>query len=141
MIIGIGTDLCDIRRIEKTLDRFGDRFIQRLFTDFEQVKANRRQNPASSYAQSFAAKEACAKALGTGFRQGIFWRDMAVNNHRSGQPFLQVTGGAMARLVALTPPGMQALIHVTQTDEYPMANAVVIIEGFPSLPSQPNATG
>ena len=141
MIIGIGTDLCDIRRIEKTLDRFGDRFIQRLFTDFEQVKANRRQNPASSYAQSFAAKEACAKALGTGFRQGIFWRDMAVNNHRSGQPFLQLTGGAMARLVALTPPGMQAFIHVTQTDEYPMANAVVIIEGFPSLPSQPNATG
>ena len=131
MILGIGTDLCDIRRIEKSLERFGERLIQRLFTELEQTKANRRQNPASSYAQSFAAKEACAKALGTGFRQGVFWRDMAVHNHPTGQPFLKLSGGALARLQVLTPDGMKAVVHITQTDEYPMANAVVIIEALP----------
>jgi holo-[acyl-carrier protein] synthase len=132
MILGIGTDLCDIRRIEKSLERFGERLIQRLFTENEQNKANRRQNPASSYAQSFAAKEACAKALGTGFRQGVFWRDMAVHNHPTGQPYLILSGGALARLQLLTPDGMQAVVHITQTDEYPMANAVVIIEALPT---------
>lgn len=131
MIIGIGTDLCDIRRIEKTLQRFGKRFIERLFTDNEQAKAGRRQNPAYSYAQSFAAKEACAKALGTGFRDGVFWRDMAVHNLASGKPYLKLSGGALERLQVLTPPGMTAHVHVTQTDEYPMANAVVIIEALP----------
>ena len=136
MILGIGTDLCDIRRIEGALGRFGNRFVNRLFTNVEQAKANRRQKPASSYAQSFAAKEAFAKALGTGFRRGIFWRDISVQNHRSGQPFLKITGGAMARLEELTPPGMQFSVHITQTDEYPIANAVVIIEAFP-IPSEP----
>lgn len=132
MILGIGTDLCDIRRIEKTLSRYGNRFIQRLFTENEQAKAGRRRNPASSYAQSFAAKEACAKALGTGFRKGVFWRDMAVHNHPGGQPYLKLSGGALERLRALTPDGMVAYVHVTQTDEFPMANAVVVIEALPS---------
>ena len=136
MILGIGTDLCDIRRIEGALGRFGDRFVNRLFTNVEQAKANRRQKPASSYAQSFAAKEAFAKALGTGFRRGVFWRDISVQNHHSGQPFLKITGGAMARLEELTPPGMQFSVHITQTDEYPIANAVVIIEALP-IPSEP----
>jgi len=132
MILGIGTDLCDIRRIEKTLSRFGDRFIQRLFTDYEQAKAARRQKPASSFAQSFAAKEACAKALGTGFRKGVFWRDMAVHNHPGGQPYMLLSGGALERLRFLTPNGMEAHVHVTQTDEFPLANAVVIIEALPA---------
>ena len=132
MIIGIGTDLCDIRRIEKTLERHGERFIQRLFTDMEQAKAKRRGNPASSFAQSFAAKEACAKALGTGFRKGVFWRDLGVHNHPSGQPYMRLTGGALARLDALTPAGMTARVHLSQTDEYPMANAVVVIEAVPA---------
>jgi len=128
MILGIGTDLCDIRRIEKTLERHGERFINRLFAEVEQAKANRRQNPASSYAQSFAAKEACSKALGTGFRQGVFWHDMVVHNLSTGQPYMLLTGGALARLEELTPAGMTAVVHVSQSDEYPMANAVVIIE-------------
>ena len=132
MILGIGTDLCDIRRIEKPLERHGDRFIQRLFGDIEQAKANRRQNPASSYAQSFAAKEACSKALGTGFRQGVFWRDMVVHNLPTGQPYMKLSGGALERLEKLTPAGMQAFVHISQTDEYPMANAVVIIEARPA---------
>lgn len=128
MILGIGTDLCDIRRIEKTLARFGERFLDRLYSDNERAKAFRRPNPAASLAQSFAAKEACAKALGTGFRNGVFWRDMVVSNHPSGQPFMQITGGALRRLNELTPPGMRTAVHVTQSDEYPMANAVVVIE-------------
>ena len=127
MIIGIGTDLCDIRRIERTLERFGRRFIERLFDETEQKKADRRPNPASSYAQSFAAKEACAKALGTGFRDGVFWRDMVVANHPSGQPYLILSGGAKARLDSLVPTGSKARIDISQTDEYPMAQAVVII--------------
>lgn len=131
MIIGIGTDLCDIRRIERTLERFGDRFIGRLFDEIEQKKAFRRANPASSFAQSFAAKEACAKALGTGFRQGVFWRDMVVTNLPSGQPVMRITGGAKARLDQLTPDGMRADVHVSQTDEYPMAHAMVIISAVP----------
>lgn len=132
MIIGIGTDLCDIRRIERTLARFGDRFIERLYDDYEIRKAMRRQNPASSYAQSFAAKEACAKALGTGFRQGVFWRDMVVQNLPTGQPVMLLKGGAKERLDKLTPAGMTAKVNVSQTDEYPMAHAMVIISADPN---------
>ncbi|MAH83655.1 MAG: holo-ACP synthase [Rhodospirillaceae bacterium TMED8] len=128
MIIGIGTDLCDMRRIEKTLERFSSKFTNRLFTDVEQAKASRRQNPAFSYAQSFAAKEACAKALGTGLRQGVFWRDMSVQNLPTGQPYMKLSGGALKRLHSLIPHGMRANIFVTQTDEYPIASAFVIIE-------------
>lgn len=131
MIIGVGTDLCDIRRIERTLERFGRRFVDRLYDDIEQTKANRRSDPASSYAQSFAAKEACAKALGTGFRHGVFWRDMVVANHPSGQPFMILTGGAKARLDSLVPDGMTPRLDISQTDEYPMAQAVVIISADP----------
>ena len=132
MIIGIGTDLCDIRRIEKTLARFDERFINRLYDEYEIKKAMRRQNPASSFAQSFAAKEACSKALGTGFRQGVFWRDMVVRNLPTGQPIMDLTGGALARLNKLTPAGMVAKVDVSQTDEYPMAHAMVIISAVPA---------
>ena len=131
MIIGIGTDLCDVRRIERTLKRFGQRFVERLFDASEQAKANRRVNPAASYAQGFAAKEACAKALGTGFRQGVFWRDMVVANHPSGQPYMVLTGGAKARLDSLVPDGMTARVDISQSDEYPMAHAMVIISAEP----------
>ena len=131
MIIGIGTDLCDVRRIERTLKRFGRRFRDRLYVDSEQAKAGRRPNPASSYAQGFAAKEACAKALGTGFREGVFWRDMVVRNHPSGQPYMVLSGGAKARLESLVPAGMEARIDVTQTSEHPMAQAVVVISAVP----------
>jgi len=130
VIIGIGTDLCDIRRIEKTLDRFGDRFIARLYDDYEIKKAMRKQLPAASFAQSFAAKEACSKALGTGFRQGVFWRDMVVQNLPTGQPIMLLKGGAKALLDSLTPPGMVARVDVSQTDEYPMAHAMVIISAI-----------
>ncbi|MGJ3260716.1 MAG: holo-ACP synthase [Rhodospirillales bacterium] len=132
MIIGIGTDLCDIRRIEQTLERFGDRFINRLYDDYEIKKAMRRRNPAASFAQSFAAKEACAKALGTGFRQGVFWRDMVVQNLPTGQPVMLLKGGAKARLDKLTPAGMTAKVDVSQTDEYPLAHAMVIISAEPA---------
>ena len=131
MIIGIGTDLCDIRRIERSLERFGNRFIERLYGDIEQKKANRRDSPAASYAQGFAAKEACAKALGTGFRQGVFWRDMVVANHPSGQPYMILTGGAKAKLDSLVPDGMTPRVDISQTDEYLMAQAVVIISADP----------
>ena len=133
MIIGIGTDLCDIRRIEKTLEQFGERFKMRLFSDYERAKAERRSNPASSLAQSFAAKEACSKALGTGFRQGVFWRDMVVRNLPTGQPYMDITGGALVKLNSLIPDGMEARIDVSQTDEYPMAHAMVIISANPML--------
>lgn len=132
MIIGIGTDLCDIRRIEKTLERFDARFINRLYDEYEIKKAMRRQNPAASFAQSFAAKEACSKALGTGFRQGVFWRDMVVQNLPTGQPIMLLKGGAKARLDTLTPAGMTAKVDVSQTDEYPMAHAMVIISADPT---------
>jgi len=131
MIIGIGTDLCDIRRIERSLERFGNRLIERLYGDIEQKKANRRVSPAASYAQGFAAKEACAKALGTGFRQGVFWRDMVVANHPSGQPYMILTGGAKAKLDSLVPDGMTPRVDISQTDEYLMAQAVVIISADP----------
>lgn len=127
MILGIGSDLVDIRRIEKTLARFGERFIARVFTAEERAKAERRADRAATYAKRFAAKEACAKALGTGFRNGVFWRDLGVVNLPSGRPTLVLTGGARARLDALTPPGMRARIDLSLTDEHPIAQALVVI--------------
>ncbi|HTP82368.1 MAG TPA: holo-ACP synthase [Alphaproteobacteria bacterium] len=132
MIIGIGSDLIDIRRIEATLQRFGPRFIERIFTPLEREKSERRANRAESYARRFAAKEACAKALGTGLRRGVFWRDMGVVNLPGGRPTLQLTGGALARLNALLPPGTEARIDVSLTDEPPLAQAVVIISAIPA---------
>jgi len=128
MIIGIGSDIIDIRRIEKTLARFGDRFTQRIYTETERARAERRPHErAASFAKRFAAKEACSKALGTGLKQGVFWRDMGVTNLRSGQPTMKLTGGAATRLAALTPPGHTAYIHVTLTDDFPLAVGYVII--------------
>ena len=128
MIIGIGSDLCDIRRIEQTLERFGDKFAARCFTGVERAKSDRRAERAASYAKRFAAKEACAKALGTGLRNGVFWRDMGVVNLPSGAPTMRLTGGAAERLAAITPTGRRATIHLTITDEYPLAQAFVVIE-------------
>ena len=127
MILGIGNDIIDIRRIEKSIERFGDRFIQRVYTEVEQAKSNRRANRAASYAKRFAAKEACSKALGTGLNHGVFWRDMGVVNLPSGNPTLKLTGGALARLEAMTPKGMVAQIDLTITDDFPQAQAIVII--------------
>ncbi|MDE0520666.1 MAG: holo-ACP synthase [Boseongicola sp.] len=131
MIIGIGTDICNIERIERTLERFGDRFRNRVFTETEQAKAERRKDTAGTYAKRWAAKEACSKALGTGLRMGIAWKDMAVTNRRSGQPVMHVTGWAADRLAELTPEGHEAFIHVTLTDDHPWAQAVVVIEALP----------
>ena len=128
MIIGIGSDLCDIRRVEDTLSRFGERFIKRCFTEVEQNKCERRADRAGSYAKRFAAKEACAKALGTGIRSGVAWRDMGVVNLPSGQPTMWLTRGAAERLASLIPAGYEARIHLTITDEHPMAQAFVVIE-------------
>lgn len=132
MILGIGNDLIDIRRIENTLERFGDRFIQRVFTEIEQAKSERRRNRAASYAKRFAAKEACSKALGTGLRQGTFWRDMGVANLRSGKPTMVLTGGALGHLERMTPSGMVAQIDLTITDDMPLAQAIVIISAVPA---------
>ena len=131
MIIGVGSDLCDIRRIEDTLEKYDERFIARCFTDVERRKSEGRKDRAASYAKRFAAKEACAKALGTGLRHGVFWRDMGVVNLPSGQPTMRLTGGAAERLAAITPKGAEALIHVTITDEHPLAQAFVVIEARP----------
>ncbi|MDY0241209.1 MAG: holo-ACP synthase [Rhodospirillaceae bacterium] len=133
MIIGLGSDLVDIRRIERTLDRFGTRFIARIFTEEERRKAERRTESvrASTYAKRFAAKEACSKALGTGFRRGVFWSDIGVVNLPGGQPTLRLTGGAAARLAELVPAGMTAQIALTITDEYPLAQAMVILSAEP----------
>ena len=131
MIIGLGQDLCDIRRVEKTLAEYGERFTQRCFTEVERQKSDRRKQRAASYAKRFAAKEACAKALGTGLSHGVFWRDMGVVNLPSGQPTLQLTNGAAERLAELVPPGHTAHIHLTITDEYPLASAYVMIEARP----------
>ena len=131
MIIGIGHDLIDIRRIERTLDRFGDRFIQRIFTPLEQKRAERRRNRVATYAKRFAAKEACSKALGTGFRKGVFWRDLGVINLPGGKPSMELTGGALKRLHELTPAGMKAQIDLTLTDEPPLGQALVIISAVP----------
>ena len=131
MIIGIGNDLIDIRRIDRSLKRFGDRFIDRIFTATERAKSDRRIDPASSYAKRFAAKEACSKALGTGFRRGVYWRDMGVVNMKGGKPTMQLTGGAAARLDELVPDGMEPQIDVSLTDEPPLAQATVIISAVP----------
>ncbi|MDE3177906.1 MAG: holo-ACP synthase [Pseudomonadota bacterium] len=128
MILGIGSDLCDVSRIAQTLEKFGDRFLARCFTEVERRKSDRRAERAASYAKRFAAKEACAKALGTGLRDGVFWRDMGVVNLPSGAPTMKLTGGAAERLAKITPPGRTAFIHLTITDEYPLAQAFVVIE-------------
>ncbi len=136
MILGIGSDLIDIRRIEKTLEKYGDRFINRIFTSVERAKAERRKGAGNAYASTFAkryaAKEAASKALGTGFRAGVYWRDLGVVNTASGKPTVLMTNGAAARLKALTPPGMVAQVDLSLTDEYPMAQAIVIISAVPA---------
>ncbi|HUS96727.1 MAG TPA: holo-ACP synthase [Hyphomicrobiaceae bacterium] len=132
MIIGVGNDMVDIRRIASTLDRFGDRFISRIFTDVERARSERRNQRAASYAKRFAAKEACSKALGTGFRKGVFWRDMGVVNLPSGRPTLRLTGGAAGHLATLVPNGFDARIDLTLTDDFPWAQAIVIISGIPA---------
>ncbi|MBT6313262.1 MAG: holo-ACP synthase [Alphaproteobacteria bacterium] len=132
MIIGLGSDLIDIRRIEKTLERFGDRFLDRIFTEVERTKSDRRAGRVESYAKRFAAKEACSKALGTGLRKGVFWRDMGVINLPGGKPTMKLTGGAAERLAFLTPPGMKPIIDITITDEPPLAQAMVIISAVPT---------
>ena len=131
MIIGIGIDIIDIRRVERTLERYGDRFTQRCFTEIERAKSDRRARRADSYAKRYAAKEACAKALGTGLRLGVYWRDMGVVNLPTGQPTLQLTGGAADRLATLLPVGHRADLALTITDEYPLAQAMVIITAIP----------
>ena len=131
MILGLGNDIIDIRRIEKTIERYGDRFLARVFTDTERKKSDARAGRVASYAKRFAAKEACAKALGTGFRQGVFWRDLGVVNLPGGRPTMTLTGGALERLQAITPPGCEASIDVTLTDEGPTAQAIVIISALP----------
>lgn len=132
MIIGLGSDLIDIRRVEKSIDRFGDRFLLRIFTETERRKSDRRAQRAASYAKRFAAKEACAKALGTGLRRGVFWRDMGVVNLPGGKPSLQLSGGALKRLQDLTPPGHTAHIDLSITDDFPLAQAIVIISAVAS---------
>jgi holo-[acyl-carrier protein] synthase len=131
MILGVGSDLVDVRRIERVIARHGDRFILRIFTETERAKADRRATRVETYAKRFAAKEACAKALGTGFRRGVFWRDLGVINLPSGRPTMKLTGGALERLRAITPPDHEARIDLTITDEGPMAQALVIISAVP----------
>jgi holo-[acyl-carrier protein] synthase len=131
VIIGLGNDVIDIRRIEKTLETYGDRFVSRLFTQVEIAKSDRRAERAASYAKRFAAKEACSKALGTGFRRGVFWKDMGVVNEPSGRPTMVLTGGAAEQLARITPPGQRAQIHLTITDDFPYAQAIVMIEAIP----------
>jgi holo-[acyl-carrier protein] synthase len=131
VIIGLGSDIVDVRRIERTIERYGERFIGRIFTAAERAKAEQRANRVETYAKRFAAKEACSKALGTGFRSGVFWRDMGVINMASGKPTMKLTGGALKRLQAIMPPGHEAQIDVTLTDEGPMAQALVIISAVP----------
>src|SRR5436305_8863292 len=134
MILGIGSDLVDVRRIEKVIERHGERFLDRIFTDTERARAERRAGRIETYAKRFAAKEACAKALGTGLRAGVFWRDLGVVNLPSGRPSIRLTGGALARLEAITPAGFEARIDVTITDEGPLAQAVVVISAVPLPP-------
>ena len=131
MILGLGNDLIDIRRIEKTLERYGERFTARVFTEIERRKSDGRRLRAASYAKRFAAKEACAKALGTGIRHGVYWRDMGVVNLPSGRPTMRLTGGAAEVLQDLTPDGYEARIDLTITDDFPLASAIVIISGIP----------
>ncbi len=135
MIIGLGSDLIDIRRVEKSIERFGDRFLNRIFTEVEKTKSDRRNQRAASYAKRFAAKEACANALGTGLNRGVYWRDMGVVNLPGGKPTLKLTGGALRRLEAITPAGHTAQIDLTITDDFPMAQAIVIISAVAQAPS------
>ena len=137
MILGIGSDLCDIRRIEQSLARHGERFTHRLFTELERARAEGRAHRAATYAKRFAAKEACAKALGTGIRRGVFWKDMGVVNLPSGRPTLELTGGALVRLSEMTPAGHAAVIHLSITDDFPWAQAFVVIEARP-VPASPD---
>ena len=132
MILGLGNDIVDIRRIEKTIERFGDRFLARVFTDTERKKSDARAGRVASYAKRFAAKEACAKALGTGFRKGVFWRDMGVVNLRSGQPTMVLTGGAAEQLRRITPEGFEPRVYVSLTDDFPQAQAIVVISAVPA---------
>jgi len=132
MIVGLGSDLADIRRIENSLGRFGERFTHRVFTPTERARSDRKPDRAASYAKRFAAKEACSKALGTGIRKGVYWRDMGVANLPSGAPTMALTGGALARLQAMTPAGHRAVVHLTMTDDHPYAQAFVIIEVLPA---------
>jgi holo-[acyl-carrier protein] synthase len=132
MILGLGNDVIDIRRIERTIEIYGDRFLNRIFTETERLRSDRRRQRAASYAKRFAAKEACSKALGTGLRKGVFWRDMGVVNLPSGRPTLKLTGGAAAQLARITPPGYEARIDLTITDDFPMAQAIVIISAIPT---------
>jgi holo-[acyl-carrier protein] synthase len=140
LILGVGTDLIDIRRVKRTLARFGARFRDRVFTEIEQARAERHVNPAAAYAKRYAAKEACAKALGTGFRQGVYWRDISVINRGSGMPVLELQHGAAARLAVLTPHGMVAKIDISLTDEPPYAHSVVVISAA-ALPEAPPTEG
>jgi holo-[acyl-carrier protein] synthase len=135
MIVGLGSDLIDIRRVEKSIERFGDRFLNRIFTDIEKTKSDRRAQRAASYAKRFAAKEACAKALGTGLNRGVYWRDMGVVNLPGGKPTMKLTGGALRRLEAITPAGHSAQIDLTITDDFPLAQAIVIISAVAQPPS------
>lgn len=132
MIIGLGSDLIDIRRIDKSLARYGTRFTDRIFTETEQAKSDKRLQRAASYAKRFAAKEACCKALGTGISRGVYWRDMGVVNLPSGKPTMKLTNGAAKRLAQITPAGHEAFIHITITDDHPLAQAFVIIEALPT---------
>jgi len=134
MILGLGSDLIDIRRIERSIARFGDRFLSRVFTEAERAKSDRRAQRAASYAKRFAAKEACSKALGTGFRKGVFWRDMGVVNLSGGKPSMMLTGGALERLRKITPAGHAAVIDVSITDDFPLAQAIVIISAVAVAP-------
>ena len=136
MIIGLGSDLIDIRRIEKTMERHGDRFINRIYTDIERAKSDKRMQRAASYAKRFAAKEACSKALGTGLRKGVFWRDMGVVNLPGGKPSMKLTGDALKRLHAITPAGYEAVIDLTITDDFPLAQAIVIISAVAISPQK-----
>ena len=140
MILGIGSDLVDVRRIQVVLARHGERFLERVFTEVERATAERRANRVETYAKRFAAKEACAKALGTGFRAGVFFRDLGVVNLASGRPTMKLTGGAKARLEAITPPGWEARIDITLTDEGPLAQALVIISAEPAAPAGATST-
>ena len=132
IVLGLGNDLIDIRRVEKSLQRFGQRFVERVFTEIEQKKSDGRMNRAASYAKRFAAKEACSKALGTGIRRGVHWRTMGVVNLPSGRPTMELTGGARVRLEQMTPPGMVAQLHLTITDDFPLAQAIVLITAVPA---------
>lgn len=132
MIIGLGSDLIDIRRIERSLERYGERFTERVFTEIEQAKSDRRRNRAASYAKRFAAKEACSKALGTGLSNGVYWRDMGVVNDRFGKPTMKLTNGAAKRLAEMMPNGYEPHIHLTITDDHPLAQAFVVIEALPA---------